>query len=71
MILAKNNIIVKIDEETGNVVRSYDLNSLYTEALKENPNSLEMNGIAYDNSKKTFFITGKMWPKIFEIKFNE
>lgn len=65
------NFIVKIDEETGNVVKSYDLNSLYTEALKENPNSLEMNGIAYDYSKKTFFITGKMWPKIFEIKFNE
>jgi glutaminyl-peptide cyclotransferase len=29
-----------------------------------------MNGIAYDSTSKTFFITGKRWPKIFEMRVN-
>jgi glutamine cyclotransferase len=27
-----------------------------------------MNGIAYDPEKKRIFITGKNWPKLFEIR---
>ena len=26
-----------------------------------------LNGIAYDNNNDRIFITGKLWPKIFEI----
>jgi len=29
-----------------------------------------LNGIAYDSVSKNFLITGKRWPKMFEIKFN-
>jgi len=29
-----------------------------------------MNGIAYDNVSKRIFVTGKQWPKIFEIKID-
>jgi glutamine cyclotransferase len=29
-----------------------------------------LNGIAYDSSSKTFLITGKRWPKLFELKLN-
>ena len=28
-----------------------------------------LNGIAYDPSDKTFLITGKLWPKLFRVKF--
>ena len=30
-----------------------------------------MNGIAYDKVGKRFFITGKNWPKVFEVQFNQ
>jgi glutamine cyclotransferase len=29
-----------------------------------------LNGIAYDESRKLFYITGKLWPEIFEVKLN-
>jgi glutaminyl-peptide cyclotransferase len=29
-----------------------------------------LNGIAYDSISKTFLITGKRWPKMFEIKLD-
>ncbi|MFV8369600.1 glutaminyl-peptide cyclotransferase [Flavobacterium sp. LB2R40] len=64
------NKIIKIDVSTGNVVKSYDLTDLYTKAINENSNSLEMNGIAYKKNSKTFFVTGKMWPLIYEVKLN-
>jgi glutamine cyclotransferase len=28
-----------------------------------------LNGIAYDASTKTFLITGKLWPTLFEVRF--
>jgi glutamine cyclotransferase len=27
-----------------------------------------LNGIAYDSEKKRLFVTGKLWPKLFEIE---
>jgi glutamine cyclotransferase len=29
-----------------------------------------MNGIAYDSISDRIFVTGKFWPKIYEIKLN-
>jgi glutamine cyclotransferase len=28
-----------------------------------------LNGIAYDPADQTFLITGKLWPKLFRVKF--
>jgi glutaminyl-peptide cyclotransferase len=28
-----------------------------------------LNGIAYDAGRSTFLITGKLWPKLFEVQF--
>lgn len=61
--------IVKIDPNTGKVVGKLDLKDLYDDAKKENINLLEMNGIAYHAKDDKIFITGKMWPFIYEIKF--
>jgi len=29
-----------------------------------------LNGIAYDSATKKIYITGKRWPKLFEVTFN-
>ncbi|TLX74140.1 glutaminyl-peptide cyclotransferase [Labilibacter sediminis] len=64
------NTIVKIDSTNGKVVGVLDL-SLYASDAKSIFNgSLEMNGIAYDSIRDRTYITGKMWPKIYEIKIH-
>lgn len=62
--------IIKIDPETGQVIGKLDLSSLAKEAKLKYPPSLEMNGIAYDSTSKKIFVTGKMWPTIYEIQFD-
>lgn len=64
------NTIVKINPEDGNVVGSLDLTSLADEAKNLYPWSQEMNGIAFDQTNDKVYVTGKLWPKIYEIKFN-
>jgi glutamine cyclotransferase len=64
-----SNTIVKIDPESGEVLAKMDLSDLANEAKKLYPGSLEMNGIAYDSLSGKILVTGKMWPKIYEIKF--
>jgi len=64
------NTIVKINPENGNVVGLLDLTSLIDEAKNLYPWSQEMNGIAYDGANDKIYVTGKLWPKIYEIKFN-
>lgn len=63
------NNIVKIDPATGKVVAKMDLSSLSKESKIQNPNALEMNGIAYDSISNKIMVTGKLWPTIYEIKF--
>lgn len=65
------NIIVKIDPTSGKVIGQIDLTPLADECKNINPGSLEMNGIAYDSIKDKIFVTGKLWPKIYEIKIND
>jgi len=64
------NFIVKINPADGKVVGKLDLTSLAMEAKQIYPASLEMNGIAYDSIANKVYVTGKLWPKIFEIKFS-
>lgn len=69
------NKIVKIDPATGKVVAqadfSYVLNKYAPGAISDESQATDevLNGIAYDSVGKRFFITGKHWPKLFEIKF--
>ncbi len=63
------NTIIKIDPNTGKVIGKIDLSSLANEAKVKYPGSLEMNGIAYDSTTDKVYVTGKMWPKIYEIEF--
>ncbi|HSZ84397.1 MAG TPA: glutaminyl-peptide cyclotransferase [Puia sp.] len=65
-----SNNILKIDPASGKVVGKLDLTSLANEAKTKYPDLQEMNGIAYDSVAKKVYITGKLWPTIYEIKFN-
>jgi glutaminyl-peptide cyclotransferase len=64
------NNILKIDPSNGKVVGKLDLSNLQAEAKKTNPDIDVLNGIAYNPATKSIYVTGKLWPKIFEIKFN-
>lgn len=63
--------IYKINPNNGVVVGMIDLTQLKAEALKLNLESLETNGIAYDSISDKIVVTGKMWPKLYEIKLQE
>jgi glutaminyl-peptide cyclotransferase len=60
--------IARIDPKTGNVVGWIDLSGLLSvkDRLSGSPDVL--NGIAYDAANKRLFVTGKLWPRLFEIK---
>ena len=62
------NKIVKVDPADGKVYGELGLTTLATESKNLSAGSLEMNGIAYDSAEDKLFVTGKMWPKIYEIK---
>ena len=59
--------IVRIDPATGRVTAAIDAGGLLDAA--EQARADVLNGIAYDAAKKTFLITGKLWPKLFEVVF--
>lgn len=60
--------IVKIDPETGQVVESYDLAPLLKETMSqvELDNIDTLNGIAHISGDR-FYITGKLFPYIYEV----
>ncbi len=64
------NYILKIDTSTGKVVGRLDMISLISNARSKYPGSIEMNGIAYDSVADKIYVTGKLWPNIYEIKFS-
>lgn len=59
------NFVARIDPQTGNVNSWIDLSGLLTPAEAQQANVL--NGIAYDANNERLFVTGKFWPKLFEI----
>jgi len=58
--------IARISPKTGQVLGWIDLSGLLTPREAETADVL--NGIAYDAQQDRLFVTGKQWPKLFEIK---
>jgi glutamine cyclotransferase len=58
--------ITRIDPQTGRVVGWIDLTGLWR-ALGPVQRLDVLNGIAYDRQGDRLFVTGKLWPKLFEI----
>ncbi|MCR6719479.1 MAG: glutaminyl-peptide cyclotransferase [Chitinophagaceae bacterium] len=63
--------ILKIDPDAGTVVAKADMTDLWTRTRNLKPDADVLNGIAYDSSRQTFFVTGKLWPEMYEVKFSE
>lgn len=61
--------IVVIDPKSGIVEKEYDFR-LLRDYVANNQYAEVLNGIAYNPKSNTYFITGKNWGKIFEVKFN-
>jgi glutamine cyclotransferase len=60
------DFVARIDPQTGNVTGWIDLTNLLSS--RERASTDVLNGIAYDESNDRLFVTGKLWPKLFEIK---
>ena len=63
------NYILKIDTASGKVVGRLDLDGLVAQARNKFPGAEVLNGIAYDSAAQKVYVTGKLWPDIYEIKF--
>ena len=59
--------IARISPRTGRVVGWIDLTGLLSSVYKRESGAV-LNGIAYDAAKKRLFVTGKLWPSVFEIQ---
>ena len=73
-IYGQNDIVV-IDAKTGNITNKIDCSNLLAQAkVNYNPLTIDagfvLNGIAYKKSSNTYFLTGKCWPVIVEVKLN-
>ena len=61
------NQIATIDPQTGLVTSWIDLTGLLRRDEVSDEEAV-LNGIAYDKATNRLFVTGKLWPKLFEIK---
>ena len=59
--------IARIAPGTGKVLGWIDLKGLLADSERATPEAV-LNGIAYDSVHDRLFVTGKLWPKLFEIR---
>jgi glutamine cyclotransferase len=59
--------IARISPQSGKVVGWIDLSGLLSSVFRRESGAV-LNGIAYDADRKRLFVTGKLWPSIFEIQ---
>jgi glutamine cyclotransferase len=64
-----SDVIARIDPANGSVVGWIDLTGLLPPAQRGTDSvDAVLNGIAYDTKRHRLFVTGKLWPKLFEIE---
>jgi glutamine cyclotransferase len=66
----QTNCIARIDPRDGRVLGWIDLSGLLAPSNRK-PRTDVLNGIAYDAQGDRLFVTGKLWPKIFEIRLHD
>lgn len=59
--------IARIDPASGKVLEWIDLKGLLSADERTSPEAV-LNGIAYDSAHDRLYVTGKLWPKLFEIQ---
>jgi len=63
----QTDLIVRIEPASGRVTSFLNLKGILAPSDRTGSDAV-LNGIAYDAGKKRIFVTGKLWPRIFEIK---
>jgi glutamine cyclotransferase len=66
----ETDLIARISPDTGKVLDFIDLSGLLPDTDRTAETNV-LNGIAYDAQNDRLFVTGKFWPKLFEIKIVE
>lgn len=63
------DLIVRVDPDSGAVKGVINLEGLLPAAQRgtADPDAV-LNGIAWDSKRRRLFVTGKLWPKLFEIE---
>ena len=69
----QEDVLVSIDPENGKVkdlINCYGIvNQVRSSSIQQSPSPEVLNGIAFNSRSKTFFLTGKYWPTLFEVNF--
>jgi glutaminyl-peptide cyclotransferase len=63
--------IFKINPATGQIVAKADLTQMWNRIKAIDPDADVPNGIAYDAATKKIYITGKLWPELYEVQFSQ
>jgi glutaminyl-peptide cyclotransferase len=64
----RTDTVVRIDPGSGEVVDTLDFAGLLTPELRQGRRVDVLNGIAYDAATQRLFLTGKLWPVLFEVE---
>ncbi len=64
------DLIARIDPVSGKVIAYIDLKGILNDPRIDTTEDV-LNGIAYDKDNNRIFVTGKNWPKLFEIRITE
>ena len=62
--------IVKIDPNSGQIVAKLDFTDLVNRMRSKDAHAEHLNGIAYDEQNNKIYITGKLWPELYEVQFD-
>lgn len=65
------DLIARIDPATGRVNSYINLAALFPEHKRRETGADVLNGIAYDREGGRIFVTGKRWPRLYEIRVTE
>jgi glutamine cyclotransferase len=67
----QTDLIARIDPITGRVNSYVNLSSIFPDSKRREVNADVLNGIAWDSQSGHIFVTGKRWPKLYEIMVTE
>ena len=66
----QTDYIVRINPQSGAVEEYLDCTGLLGETFRTGKEDV-LNGIAYDSQAKRIFLTGKLWPRLFQIQLQD
>lgn len=63
--------IVRINKTTGQVEAEIDASAVIAVSDRNPDSAAVLNGITYDEQEQVFYITGKLWPTIFKVQWQD